>query len=116
MQAGEPLTPTRLVGPGLLHGQRPGTVALPLRLADPGAAALLRAGDRIDVVAALPGTGTSRVVGAGLVVLDTPPAGGDSAEPVLGDAGLVVLAVTPALATRLVAAAAEAPLWYVLRG
>jgi Flp pilus assembly protein CpaB len=116
VQAGEPLTPTRLVGPGLLLGQRPGTVALPLRLADPAAAALLRPGDRIDVVAAVPGAGTSQVVGAGLVVLDAPTAGACVVgEALTDDAGLVVLAVTPPLATRLVAAAADAPLWYVLR-
>jgi Flp pilus assembly protein CpaB len=117
VRAGEPLTPTRLAGPGLLHGQRPGTVALPLRLADPAAAALLRPGDRIDVVAAVPGTGTSTVVGTGLVVLDAPTTGAlDDGEALSDRAGLVVLAVTQPLATRLVAAAADAPLWYVLRG
>jgi Flp pilus assembly protein CpaB len=50
IRAGEPLTDTRVLGPGLLAGQPAGTVALPVRLGDPAAAAFVRAGDRVDVL------------------------------------------------------------------
>jgi pilus assembly protein CpaB len=52
LRPGEPLTDARLVGPGLLVGRPPGDVAAPVRIADGEAAALLRAGDRVDVLQA----------------------------------------------------------------
>jgi Flp pilus assembly protein CpaB len=52
VRRGEPLTDVRLLGPALLAGYAAGAVAVPLRFADPGAVALLRPGDRIDVLAA----------------------------------------------------------------
>jgi Flp pilus assembly protein CpaB len=52
VRRGEPLTDVRLVGPGLLAGPDRGLVAAPVRIADPGAARLLRPGDRIDLLAA----------------------------------------------------------------
>ncbi|HVF03813.1 MAG TPA: Flp pilus assembly protein CpaB [Frankiaceae bacterium] len=52
VRAGEPLTDVRLVGPALLSALAPGAVAVPVRFADGGAVALLRPGDRIDVLAA----------------------------------------------------------------
>jgi pilus assembly protein CpaB len=52
MRRGEPLTDARLVGAALAAGLLPpATVAVPVRLADAQAAALLRAGDRIDILA-----------------------------------------------------------------
>lgn len=53
VRRGEPLTDARLVGPSLLAraGLGPGVVATPVRLADPGTAALLRPGDRVDLYA-----------------------------------------------------------------
>jgi Flp pilus assembly protein CpaB len=51
VRSGELLTDTRLVGPGLLTGQAAGTVAVPVRLGDPAAGAIVRAGDRVDVMA-----------------------------------------------------------------
>jgi Flp pilus assembly protein CpaB len=50
LRAGEPVTDARVLGPGLLTGQPAGTVALPIRLADPAAAGVVRAGDRVDVL------------------------------------------------------------------
>ena len=50
--AGEALTPTRVLGPGLLAGSPPGTVALPVRLDESADAAFVRPGDLVDVVAA----------------------------------------------------------------
>lgn len=54
LRRGEPLTDARLLGPGLLREQPPGTLAAPVRLADPSVADLLRPGDRIDLVAGAP--------------------------------------------------------------
>jgi hypothetical protein len=52
LRAGEPVTDVRVVGPGLLAGQPAWTVAAAVRVADPAAARLVRAGDRVDVFAA----------------------------------------------------------------
>jgi pilus assembly protein CpaB len=52
VRRGEPITDVRLVGPGLTSGLRqPDSVAVPVRLADGESAALLRAGDRVDLLA-----------------------------------------------------------------
>ena len=60
VRRGEPLTDVRLVGPGLLSALG-AAVAAPVRVADAGEAALVRPGDRVDVLAAStdPGTGAS---------------------------------------------------------
>lgn len=58
---GEPVTRTRLLGSGLLHGQPPGTGATAVRLSEP-VAGLLTPGDRVDVVA---GSGADGLTGAG---------------------------------------------------
>jgi SAF domain-containing protein len=50
IRAGEPVTDARVVGPGLLADQAAGTVAMPIRLGDPAAGTLVRAGDRVDVL------------------------------------------------------------------
>jgi Flp pilus assembly protein CpaB len=51
IRSGEPLTDARVVGPGLLAGQALGTVAVPVRLGEAAAGAMVRAGDRVDVLA-----------------------------------------------------------------
>jgi Flp pilus assembly protein CpaB len=58
VRRGEPLTDVRLLGPSLLAAvaRGPDVVAVPVRFADAGAAALLRPGDRVDVLAAPPDT------------------------------------------------------------
>lgn len=74
-----------------------GTVLVPLRLADPGLAALLRPGDRVDVVAPGP-DGPARVLARAALVVDVPP---QAEEMPLGlgtgppDAAPVVVAVGP---------------------
>ena len=97
----EPLTDARLLGSSL--GTAAGLVATPVRLADPQTAALLHAGDRVDVLAAATSpeqSGSAAVtVAQGLQVLAV-PAPDEGAE-----GGLVVLATTPATAARLAAAA-----------
>ena len=106
VRRGEPLTDVRLVGPSLLAAVAPGpdVVAVPVRFADEGAAAVLRPGDRIDVLAAR----------AGAPFADPPlgdmPAGGGSPPPARAPTGpegvaarvvaadvLVVLVASPSL-------------------
>ncbi len=50
IRRGEVLTDARLAGPGLAAGLDPDETAVPVRVADPDAAALVRAGDRVDVL------------------------------------------------------------------
>ncbi|MCW2599592.1 MAG: hypothetical protein JWM02_1421 [Frankiales bacterium] len=109
VRRGEPLTDVRLLGSALLAGG-PGLVAAPVRLADPATAALLHAGDHVDVLAAAteasgPAATSAVTVASRLQVLAVPAAGqGD------GDGALVVLAATAATAARLAAAAVRSRL------
>jgi Flp pilus assembly protein CpaB len=107
VRAGEPLTDARMVGPGLTALLPAGQVAAPVRLADLAVARLVRAGDRVDVLAALPDAERAEVVAAGALVLSAPSGAGDEADPA---AGLLVLAVDPATAARLAVVSAAATL------
>lgn len=110
VRAGEPITDVRLVGGSLLEGY-PGRVAAPVRIGDPGAVALLRIGERVDVIAADPqGRREAVVVAAGAPVVALPEAG----ESELASGGLVVLAVTGETAQALAAASVSAYLSVVL--
>lgn len=102
VRRGETLTDVRLLGAGLLPaGGEASEVAVPVRVAEPAAAALVEAGDRIDVLAAAPEGGpTAAVVASGVRVLSVPALGDDPGEGSL----LVVAAGRPA-AARLAAAA-----------
>jgi Flp pilus assembly protein CpaB len=130
VSVGEPLTETRLRGATLLTGVPPGTVALPVRLADPGAAALVSGGDRIDLLAAVPGDGATavRTVGSDLPVLLAPAAtsavstepdgvallgGSDAGTDLLG--GLLVVAASPEQVSAIIGGASDGPLWLALR-
>jgi Flp pilus assembly protein CpaB len=107
VRAGEPLTDTRLVGPGLTALLPADQVAAPVRLADLAVAGLVRAGDRVDVLAALPDVERAEVVAAGALVLAAPRNASDDVDPATG---LLVLAVDPATAARLAAVATTATL------
>lgn len=97
VRAGEAITDVRLVGDELADAH-PELTTMPVRLPDPGAAALLEVGDRIDLFATDPQAGQTRVVGAGAVVLATPPADGpETAGAPTGT--VVVLGVPPGSAT-----------------
>ncbi|HEY0773750.1 MAG TPA: Flp pilus assembly protein CpaB [Nocardioidaceae bacterium] len=101
VHAGEALTDVRLVSGSLLDGY-PGRVAVPVRVADPGAVALLRVGDLVEVIAADPqGRSEAVVVASEAPVLAVPQA----TEGALASGGLVVLAVTDETARALAAAA-----------
>lgn len=111
--AGDPVTGTRLLGPGLAKAS-PGLTALPLRLPDPGVVELVRPGDRIDLIATDPADGSSRPIASDVLVLAVPAsdtAGSWSgAEMSAGSASrpsgsLVVVGVAPATALTLSGAA-----------
>ena len=72
-------------------------------LTDPGAAALVHSGDRVDLIASPAGT----VVGSDVVVLAVDPADSGGAAGLVGGAGParpgVVVAVAPAVAARMAA-------------
>lgn len=117
MRAGEPITDVRLLDTALLDAlRRPGLVAVPVRLVDgSAAAAVVRAGDLIDVLATAdtadgqPASDTTVIV-EGVTVLAVPP-NNASGDP----AGLVVVAATRAQAASLAHAASTARLSIVLR-
>src|SRR3954454_8145642 len=99
VRRGEPLTDVRLLGPSLLAALgRAGQVAVPVRLADgAAAAALARPGEVVDVLAvgSLDDSAVSAdptVVAGAVTVLTVPGRDGAAGS----DAGLVVVAVTPA--------------------
>ena len=103
MGRGEVLTDVRLVGPALAD-TRSGETVLPVRLPDAGMAALLRAGDRVDLVATDPGTGETAVVASDVTVLATPT--GVPEGPAGGAGGaLVVVAASSGEASAVASAA-----------
>jgi Flp pilus assembly protein CpaB len=106
VRRGEPLTDVRLVGRALVASLGAGTVATPVRIADPAAARLLEPGDVIDVLAASTragGAGLAERVATGVRVLAVPSP--SDAAVSLDDGALVVLATTPSTAAVLARAA-----------
>jgi pilus assembly protein CpaB len=117
VRRGEPITDVRLLGQPLLSAlSDPGLVAVPVRVADgSAAAALVRAGDLVDVLAAsdpTDGSGAMPVVVARAVrVLAVP-----GRDVTAGDGGgLVVVAVDRAQAGTLARASVSAHLSLALR-
>ncbi|RBY94214.1 Flp pilus assembly protein CpaB [Blastococcus sp. TBT05-19] len=106
VRRGEPLTDARLVGAGLTTLLPTGQVAAPVRLADLAVTALVRPGDRVDVLATGTGTGATERVASGALVLAAPGHAGDDEA----GAGLLLLAVDEGTATRLATASAGATL------
>jgi pilus assembly protein CpaB len=108
VRAGEPLTDVRIVGAGLTALLPEGQVAAPVRLADLAVAALVRTGDRVDVLATHPDATDAQLVADGVLVLAAPgTTAGPDADPA---AGLLLLAVEGSTAARLAAAATTATL------
>jgi hypothetical protein len=119
VRAGEPVTDVRLLGAGLTALLEPGQVAAPVRPADLAVTALVRAGDRVDVLATPTDAGTAEMITDAALVLAAPPrrSGGsaDGTTAAVDDpAGLLVLAVDGATAARLAAAAASATITVTL--
>jgi Flp pilus assembly protein CpaB len=104
VRAGEPVTDVRLLDTALL-ARYPGASAVPVRLGDADAAALLRVGDRVTLLAADPqSSGPAAAVAEDAPVLALPRSRGD--RPELTGGALVVLALDPGTA-RVVAGAAS---------
>lgn len=106
VNAGEPVTDVRLVGPALSRA-RPGEQAVPVRLPDAGMAALLRPGDTVDLLSTDPASGESRVVATDVTVLalptETAPDGGSN-----GASGALVVVSLGAESVRTVTGASLA--------
>jgi Flp pilus assembly protein CpaB len=103
VRAGEPLTDVRLVGAPLAAAY-PDAVAMPVRLPDAGMAALLRVGDRIDLVAADPQGASARVVASDLTVVALPAPDDEATSG--GLPGRLVLLAAPEAVREEVAQAA----------
>lgn len=122
LRKGQLLSDAQFLGPGLLAGSLPGSVAVPLRLADPASVQLLSPGQLVNVVLA-GGSGVdqpaaAQVVAAGVPVLWT-SAQGSKAGPWLatGEAeGLIVVTANPDQALRLAGASTVGKLFFVLVG
>lgn len=127
MRSGEIVTDAALLGPGLLTGASPGTVAVPLRVSDPSTVRLIRPGERVDVVISA-GNGyelpaDTRTVAHDVVVLWTSASAAGTAElpasvggwlPTDEAEGLVVVAAEPAQAEQLAGASTQGKVFLVL--
>ena len=130
---GSPVTDVSLAGAGLLAGAPPGSVAVPLRPADPSVLDLLGPGQLVNVVAGADGAwsptsgqtaadGSTAVDGSRAVVLaasvpvlwvsGSDPAGGWPGNG--GGEGLVVVAADQENASRLTAASGSGGIYLVL--
>lgn len=106
LRRGQPLAADQVVADGWLAG-RPGMTAVPVRLSDPGVAALLRPGDHVTLVAADPQHPTDATPLTAATVLSVPRGAGSSATGAL-PGRLVLVGVPAGDASRLVGAAAAA--------
>ena len=112
VRAGETLTDARFVAPGLVRRAPGGAVAYPVRVDDAEAVALLRVGDRVDVLAAsaTASTTAARVASAVPVIALPTPAPGASRG------ALVVVSVRSEVAADLAQAAVNSRLSLALTG
>ena len=100
LSAGQPLTGSAVLGPGMLTGQPDGTTAATVRVSDPAVLRHIRPGDRVDVVHHPDGPGAdgSRTLAESVAVLWSAPVVTGQDDSLLSsaatdtDAGLVVLA------------------------
>jgi Flp pilus assembly protein CpaB len=113
VRAGEPLTDVRLVGPAdtALTTGDPRAAAVPVRLADPDVADLLRPGIRVDVVTLDPDQQSDPVLAANATVITVR----DTAESQGQPGRLVLVALPRQSATRLAAASLRQPVTVTLR-
>ena len=113
LRRGEPVTDVRLVGPSLLRGY-PGLVAVPVRIPDPGTVALLRVGDRVDLMVTETDGPSSRLLASGVPVLALPTDADGPAAPSVASGRLVVFGSSPALAGAVTSAAVRGYLGVVI--
>lgn len=118
VRRGELITDIRLLGARAVTALGDGLVATPVRIADAAAVALVRPGDRVDVLAARADDGASggsaRLVAAAVRVVLVPRAGGERMSAALSEGALVLLATTGPTAARLAGAAVTDRLSIVL--
>jgi pilus assembly protein CpaB len=120
LPAGAVVHPTQLVGPGLLTGHSPDTVAVPVRPADTALIGLLSPGQRVDVLAS-PETpkaaGESRRIAEAAPVIWIPQ---DESENWLGatsdSQNVVILAVDAPTAAQLAEATSSGRLHLTMVG
>ncbi|GAA0924711.1 SAF domain-containing protein [Pseudonocardia zijingensis] len=108
-RAGEPITDTRLAGPTAALGAPPGSAAVPVRLADAGAAALLVPGSTVDVVTLGAASDDPIVLAVGASVLAVLPPDSPSSGR------LVLVAMPSAVAARVAAASLSEQVAVTLR-
>ncbi|MDN3903848.1 Flp pilus assembly protein CpaB [Arthrobacter sp. YD2] len=120
---GSPVTDVSLAGSGLLAGTPPGTVAIPLRPADPSVLDLLGPGQLVNVVTGADPAGVpedaGRSSGAEVLATSVPVlwvSGTDTGGgwPATGGDGLVVVAAGRDNAARLTAASGAGSIYLVL--
>jgi pilus assembly protein CpaB len=122
LPAGVPVVETMLLGPGLADAAPSGWVVVPVPLADPVLADLVRVGDRIDLYLAAADTGgrltEAELVTTGALVLARagPDQAGSSwlAGSTSSGAGAVVVAIRPEDASALAGASGFGPFRAVL--
>ncbi|MCF4119857.1 SAF domain-containing protein [Antribacter sp. KLBMP9083] len=118
LPAGMPLL-TGLVSDGVAASVPPGTVVVPVRLADAAVGGLLRPGDRVDLLTADPRAGEGPVYLARRALVLPVPAGRSAAAPASGllgggeaqDPGITLVAVPAADAAALSAVAGLGVAW-----
>lgn len=111
LSAGQPLTGSSVLGPGMLTGQPDGITAATVRVSDPAILRHIRPGDRVDVVHHPDGAGANgpRTLAESVAVLWSAPAEAGQDNSLLSatgtdtDAGLVVLAAQRETASDLAA-------------
>lgn len=120
VRAGEPLTDVQLVGPAdtALTTGDPDAATVPVRLADPDVADLLRPGIRVDVVTLDPDHQSDPVLAENATVVTVRDTAGSSGltGSTQGQTGRLVLVALPRrFATRLAAASLRQPVTVTLR-
>jgi pilus assembly protein CpaB len=118
VRSGEPLTDVRLVGPAdtALTTGDPNSATVPVRLADPDVADLLRPGVRVDVVTLDPDHQANPVLAENATVVTTRDTEGHGTAGGQGQAGRLVLVALPRQsATQLAAASLRQPVTVTLR-
>ena len=120
LRKGQLLSDSQFVGPGLLAGSPPGSVAAPLRMADPASIQLVSPGQLVKVVMTS-GDGyekaaASRLLASAVPVLWTSAQGGRAGPWLDAGAtdGLIVVAADPDQARQLAGASTHGKLFFVL--
>lgn len=113
VRAGEPLTDVRLIGPAdtALTTGDPTAATVPVRLADPDVADLLRPGIRVDVVTLDPDQQSDPVLAENATVVAIRDTAQSQGQP----GRLVLVALPRQFATRLAAASLRQPVTVTLR-